>query len=200
MIKPYAGLIKIFFKNLSPLSRAPAYFPSFRRDLQGRELEHGVSRADGSVPGRQRYRRAWGSLPIASGPLRRRRGSTPAPIARCTGGWWVHGSKGRPRPFRLRVPGNAGSAAARSMNKTWHCHGAAKAASEIENDKSERPRRPVPCLIGATDSRSARRPPIASAVSAFFAPFFGATDSRSANRPVADGWFVGRRWALVGSP
>src|SRR6185312_9279079 len=35
-------------------------------------------RAVGSVLGCQRYRRAWGFLPAASGPLRRRRGSTPA--------------------------------------------------------------------------------------------------------------------------
>lgn len=52
--------------------------------------------------------------------------------SRCTGGWWVHGSKGSSLPFRLRVPRNAGSAAAGCMNKTWHCPGAAKAASEVQ--------------------------------------------------------------------
>jgi hypothetical protein len=67
------------------------------------------------------------------------RGSTPAPNARCTGGWWVHGSKGGSLPFRLRVPRNAGSAAAGCMNKTWHCHGAAKAASEIKTQEREAP-------------------------------------------------------------
>ena len=138
---------------------------------KGAKLEHGVLRADGSVPGRQRYRRAWGSLPAARGPPTkvRYRGSTPAPTrdAREDGGFTAR------KDVRVlsgcECPG-AGSAAARCMNKTWHCHGAAKAASEIENDKSERPRRPVPCLIAIGDSRSASRPPMAFAVLSFFEP------------------------------
>ncbi len=69
------------------------------------------------------------------------------------GRWWVHGSKGGSLPFRLRVPRNAGSAAAGCMNKTWHCHGAAKAASEIKTQEREAsPSRPLfvfrlrPCI------------------------------------------------------
>ena len=94
--------------------------------------------------------------------------------ARCTGGWWVHGSKGRPRPFRLRVPGNAGSAAARCMNKTWHCHGAAKAASELKMTRARGPAVPFlvtlapPTLLRRAGRRrmgASRRPPIAFAVS-----------------------------------
>jgi hypothetical protein len=79
------------------------------------------------------------------------RGSTPAPNARCTGGWWVHGSKDGPPSFRLLNGFDYRFGRCEVVAKTWHCHGAAKAASEIERQEREAPPS-RPLFVSAADS------------------------------------------------
>ncbi len=142
--------------NLIPASRRRAILPFILPPLAKAQTRAWVCVPMGA--GRQRYRRAWGFLPAAVGPLRRRRGSTPAPTrdAREDGGF--DGSKSgslfsgceRPR-YRFGRCGERGQDLA--------LHGAAMAASEIRRDMRARPRRPGPCLFAIGDSASRSRPP-----------------------------------------
>lgn len=71
--------------------------------------------------------------------------------ARCTGGWWVHGSKDGPPSFRLLNGFDYRFGRCEVVAKTWHCHGAAKAASEIKTQEREAPPS-RPLFISAADS------------------------------------------------
>lgn len=125
---------------LSPPSRAPAYSHSSRRDLQGREafslelrVRSGECRAASDIS--------------APGDPCRPRSDHPGVVsrfnsrsnARCTGGWWVHGSKDGPPSFRLLNGFDYRFGRCEVVAKTWHYHGAAKAASEIKTQEREAP-------------------------------------------------------------
>ena len=146
----------IFHPKLIPAPPAGGILaPIPPRLARARTRAWGV-RADGSRPGRQRYRRAWGSLPAASGPLRRPSRFNSRSNSRCTGGWWVHGSKGGPLPFRLLNGFDYRFGRCEVVAKTWHCHGAAKAASEINRYESGAPpSRPLSGLGSAHRSSGA---------------------------------------------
>ncbi len=100
-------------------------------------------RADGSVPGRQRYRRAWGSLPAVIGPPWR--GVAVQLPLECE----MHGRMVGSRLERTQTSFQVASAReCRFGRRSEHEQDLAlsrggEGCIRIENDKSERPRRPL---------------------------------------------------------
>ncbi len=113
----FYSLRKNLRSNLSPPPKPPAYSLSSRRDWQGLETHTGGSGAEGSSPGRQRYQRAWGSLPAVSGPLSRGV-AVQLPLQLEMHGTMVGSRIERTfASFQVAMPGNAGSAAARCRTR-----------------------------------------------------------------------------------
>ena len=81
--------------------------------------------------------------------------------SRCTGGWWVHGSKRGPPLFRLLNGFDYRFGRCEVVAKTWHCHGAAKAASEV---KWKRERGPAALSLFVTRNQPASGEPDADCV------------------------------------
>jgi hypothetical protein len=110
-----------------------------------------VVRACG-VARRNRY--AAGSLPAARGPLRRRRGETP--LEKVMRRRMAGSTAQRSRSLRSALIREAPDARAGAEAESWHARGG-RSASLIQMQRA-RPRRPVPLLIGATDSTPWSRP------------------------------------------